>query len=90
MRTLPIISTCAATTCSFNQNGCTAGPITVGGDTASCQSITRLDARADAGENGTVGICQRMECVHNSGLRCTAEAVTMGADTATCESYTVA
>ncbi|WP_115032184.1 DUF1540 domain-containing protein [Dermatophilus congolensis] len=90
MSTLPIISSCTTTSCSFNDSGCTAGAITVGGTngTASCGTFIALDARGGLTDtNGRVGACQRLECTHNTDLMCTAEAISVGGDTATCEHY---
>ena len=84
------ISTCTATSCAFNNGGCTAFAITVGGDAATpaCSTFITLDARGGLPvAEGHVGACQRLECVHNTDLMCTADAITIGADTATCQSY---
>ena len=81
------ISTCTATSCAFNNGGCTAFAITVDG-AAACSTFITLDARGGLPvAEGHVGACQRLECVHNSDLMCTAAAVSMGGDTASCLSY---
>ena len=92
MSTASIVTSCAATTCSFNNGGCTAFAITVGGsgEKASCATFIALDARAAVSSaSGQVGACQRLECVHNSDLVCTAGDITVS-DTADCLSYAVA
>lgn len=92
MTTLSIISSCATKSCSFNQDGCTAYAITVGGTgpTANCTTFAVLDARAGAvSDSGRVGACKRLECTHNTNLLCTAEQVSIGGDTADCLSYQV-
>ena len=83
------ISTCTATSCAFNNGGCTAFAITVDG-AAACSTFITLDARGGLPvAEGHVGACQRLECVHNKDLMCTAEAVTVGGDTAACTTYEV-
>ena len=75
------ISTCTTTSCAFNNGGCTAFAITVGGDNGApaCDTFISLDARGGLPvAEGHVGACQRLECVHNKDLMCTAEAVTVG------------
>ena len=81
------ISTCTATSCAFNNGGCTAFAITVDG-AAACSTFITLDARGGLPvAEGHVGACQRLECVHNTDLMCTADAIAIGADTAACLSY---
>ena len=86
------ISTCTTTSCAFNNGGCTAFAITVGGDNGApaCDTFSSLDARGGLPvAEGHVGACQRLECVHNKDLMCTAEAVNVGGDTAACTTYEV-
>ena len=74
------ISTCTATSCAFNNGGCTAFAITVGGDAATpaCSTFITLDARAGLPTaEGRVGACQRLECAHNKDLLCSASGVTV-------------
>ena len=81
------ISTCTTTSCAFNNGGCTAFAITVGGDNGApaCATFISLDARGGLPvAEGHVGACQRLECVHNKALMCTAEAVTVGGAPAAC------
>jgi len=88
MANATLVKSCAATSCSFNNNGCTVA-ITVGGAAAaSCVTFVELDARAAVGE-GQVSACKRLECVHNKDLVCTAGDITVG-DTADCLTYSVA
>lgn len=92
MATLTKVSACAATTCAFNDNGCTAPAITVGGESgsATCATFITLDARGGLPvADGQVGACQRLECKHNTDLMCAIEAVDMIGDTAQCASYEV-
>ena len=92
MTTLTIVSSCDTTSCSYNQSGCTAGAITIAGspEHASCGTFVALDARGGVGaDEGRVGACQRLECVHNTALMCTAEAITVSGSTADCASYAV-
>ena len=86
------ITSCTTTSCAFNNGGCTAFAITVGGDNgaSACDTFISLDARGGLPvAEGQVGACQRLECVHNKDLMCTAEAVTVGGDTASCKTYEV-
>lgn len=88
MANLTSISTCATTACSYNDGGCKASAITVGGDSANCATFVTLDARGGLpSAAGHVGACQRLECKHNKDLMCSAEAITVGGDVATCQSY---
>lgn len=83
------IKSCSTTTCSFNDGGCTAFAITVGGsgEKASCTTFIALDARAGlSSASGQVGACKRLECVHNADLLCTAGEIAI-ADDAECLSY---
>ena len=86
------IASCATTSCAFNNGGCTAFAITVGGDSGApaCDTFISLDARGGLPvAEGHVGACQRLECVHNKDLMCTADAVNVGGDTASCQTYEV-
>ena len=84
------VASCTATSCAYNKGGCTALAITVAGsDEAKCATFVALDARGGLPTaHGTVGACQRLECVHNKDLLCTAEAVDI-TDSATCAMYEV-
>ena len=74
-----LVSTCAATACSFNNGGCTVA-MTMG--ERGCATFAKLDARRPVAANGLVGACQRLECVHNSDLVCTAASIDVTADAA--------
>ena len=90
MATLTAVSACTATGCAFNDNGCTAPAITMGGsgDTASCTTFIALDARGGLPTaTGQVGACQRLECKHNTDLMCTATSIEVVGDTANCAQY---
>lgn len=96
MATLTAISTCSATTCSFNADAnCTAPAITVAGapEHAECGTFISLDVRGGLPTaSAHVGACQRVECAHNTDLLCSAESIEIGAgaDTADCLTYTPA
>ena len=80
MPTVTAIKSCATTACAFNNGGCTAFAITVGGDAATpaCSTFITLDARGGLPTaDGRVGACQRLECAHNKDLLCTAAGVTV-------------
>lgn len=90
MATLTAITSCAATECAFNNDGCTAGAITVGGtgSEAKCTTMLTLDARGGLPvADGRVGACQRIECVFNKDLMCTSPTIAIDGDTANCTSY---
>ncbi|QCU79233.1 DUF1540 domain-containing protein [Citricoccus sp. SGAir0253] len=85
------VRSCAATSCSFNHDGCNALAITIAGAEAqpTCGTFVQLDARRPmTGEASSVGACHRMECSYNSDLVCTAEGIEV-TDTANCATYTV-
>lgn len=90
MATLTAIKSCSATTCAFNNGGCTAGAITIGGTNgaAKCGTFIELDARGGmgSGENG-VGACHRLECAHNTDLMCALKEIKLVGNTASCEMY---
>ncbi len=89
MSTITQVSSCTTTACAFNNEGCTAFAITVGGaDTAACDTFTTLDLRAGLSDaHGQVGACQRLDCSHNEALMCTASGISITGDTATCADY---
>lgn len=92
MTQLTAVQACSTTACSYNNGGCTAAGITVGGsgDGASCTTFITLDARGGLPvANSHVTACQRLECVHNTDLMCSAAAVAIQGDTANCSSYEV-
>ncbi|GAB3948282.1 DUF1540 domain-containing protein [Corynebacterium tapiri] len=82
---LATVSTCSATTCAFNQNGCTAPAITMN-EGATCATFATLDVRAKGEGEGAVGVCHRLECVHNDALSCTASGVDVTA-AAACDTF---
>lgn len=90
MSTITAITSCATTSCAYNDSGCTAFAVTIGGaEAASCATFVTLDARGGLPvADGHVGACQRLECAHNANLMCTAEGVSIS-DSATCTSYEV-
>ena len=84
----PVVS-CNRTACAFNDSGCTAFAVTVGGTAGrpTCATVAHLDARADlSSADGRVGACHRIECIHNDKLLCTAKEVTIS-DAAACTAY---
>jgi len=93
MPALTDVSQCTISSCSFNDQGCTAGAVTIAGspDHAECGTFISIDARGGLPvASAHVGACQRVECAHNTDLLCTAETVVIGsgADTADCLTYT--
>lgn len=72
---------CTVSACSFNDHGCHAEAITVGGtgDHGACATFITLDTRGGLPTaTPHVGACQRTDCSHNSNLMCSAEAVSVG------------
>lgn len=89
MSTVTAVESCAATTCAFNNGGCTAFAVTVAGKSgkAACSTFITLDARGGLPTaSGQVGACQCLECVHNKDLMCTIDAIQV-ADGAACACY---
>lgn len=87
MNTVTAVTTCATTSCAYNNEGCKAFAVTIGGsEKASCATFISLDARGGLGSGGKVGACQHLECVHNADLMCTASGVEISADQ-TCQTY---
>ena len=92
MSTITAIKSCTTTSCAFNHDGCTAFAITVGGQgaKASCGTFITLDARGGLPtNNGQVGACQRLECVHNNDLLCTAGEIGIAGDAALCTKFEI-
>ncbi len=90
MSATSVVKSCTTTACSFNNGGCTAFAITVGGSgpKASCTTFVALDARAAlSSPSGQVGSCKRLECVHNADLLCTAAEIAVAGDAAECLTY---
>lgn len=90
MSTTSLVRSCSTTACAFNDGGCTAFAITVGGSgaKAACTTFAALDARAGlSSAQGQVGACKRLECVHNTDLLCTAGEIAVAGDNAECLSY---
>lgn len=88
--TLPIISTCSVEGCSYNHDhDCHAAAITILHDSAACATYYHDGVKGGFDIKGTVGACQRTDCVHNEMLECTASGVEIGygADNADCLTY---
>ncbi|WP_028709530.1 DUF1540 domain-containing protein [Propionicicella superfundia] len=86
------VKSCAVSACAYNNGGCTAFAVTIGGAAGkpSCGTFVALDARGGlVGTQGVVGACQRLECVHNNDLMCSVDAIEVGGDAATCQVYEV-
>lgn len=91
MATITVVNACSTTTCAYNNEGCRAFAITIGGSSekATCGTFIALDARGGLQvADGHVGACQRLECRHNSDLMCTADMIAVG-DIANCTSYEI-
>ncbi|MBP3223580.1 MAG: DUF1540 domain-containing protein [Actinomycetaceae bacterium] len=81
---------CTSTTCAYNNHGCTALAVTIGGNTkeATCSTFIALDMRGGLPTaDGHVGACQRIDCKHNNELMCEAPEIIITGNTAHCTSY---
>ncbi|AKK07559.1 DUF1540 domain-containing protein [Corynebacterium testudinoris] len=89
MSTITKVSSCTTTACAFNNDGCTAFAITVGGtEAAACGTFSTLDLRAGLDTaDGHVGACQRLDCKHNENLMCTSASIDIVGEAANCASY---
>ena len=89
MSTITKISSCTTTACSFNNGGCKAFAVNVGGDgDAACTTFATVDLRAGlANAEGQVGACKRLDCAHNQDLMCGLDDISVTGDTALCASY---
>lgn len=79
--TMPAVSECTVSACSYNHDGCHAFAITVGGanGSAGCTTFVPLgDKGGLAKVVAQVGACSRSDCVHNADLECTAGAIRVG------------
>ncbi len=88
--TLPSVSSCAASACSYNRDAaCHAGAVTIGGDEATCGTFVEISFRTSAVRTGVVGACHRTECSFNSELACSAPSieVAMSGDKADCTTF---
>ncbi len=93
MTELPTVSSCSATGCGYNHDGCHAPAITVGTSGTGCSTFLPLSI--DGGLPKVishVGACQRTECGHNDHAVCVADTVRIGSGggTAHCETYVAA
>ena len=92
MATQTLVSSCTTTACAYNNGGCTALAITVGGtaDKAACGTFIALDARGGIHTaQGHVGACHRLVCVLNTDLLCTAGEIGIAGDAALCTKFEV-
>ncbi|WP_430593529.1 DUF1540 domain-containing protein [Humidisolicoccus flavus] len=87
---LPHVSSCSATACGYNHDGCHAGAITVEGNAASCSTFLPLGIDGGLPKViASVGACKRVDCVHNESAVCTAASVRIsgGEGTTHCETF---
>lgn len=89
MSTVTKISSCTATACAFNNNGCTAFAVNVGGNAnAACTTFSEVDLRAGLSTAGAqVGACKRLDCNHNEDLMCGLADISVSGDEALCDNY---
>ena len=89
---MPAVSECTVAGCSYNHDGCHAFAITISsaGKDAQCATFIPLSSKGGlTSVHGSIGACQRADCVHNESLECGASSVRIGqgADTADCLTY---
>ncbi len=87
---MPQVAECTVTQCGYNDGGCHAGAITIGGEGAHCATFIATPAKGGIGEAlGRVGACQRADCRHNHMLECRAPAIQVasGQAVADCQTY---
>lgn len=89
MSNITKISACTTTSCAFNNDGCTAFAVNVGGEgAASCVTFSTIDLRAGLDSaNAQVGACKRLDCVHNEDLMCGMTEISVSGDAAQCDAY---
>ncbi|QGU06107.1 hypothetical protein COCCU_00695 [Corynebacterium occultum] len=87
--TITNVSSCTTTACAFNDGGCNAYAITVGGENAAaCGTFTTLDIRAGISDaHSEVGACHRLDCTHNKDLMCAADSISIVGESAMCADY---
>lgn len=94
---MPAVHECTVTGCSYNDDGCHAFAITVGGDdgAADCATFVPLSRKGGLDKVvAQVGACSRTDCRFNSALECTASGVRVapgeGSHSANCLTYSPA
>jgi hypothetical protein len=55
LQDMPQVQDCTVTSCSYNDSGCKAGAITVGGDHAHCGTFVEISFRGGGDSTGLVG-----------------------------------
>ncbi|MFC3850196.1 DUF1540 domain-containing protein [Corynebacterium hansenii] len=89
MSSVTKISSCTTTSCAYNNDGCTAFAVNVGGDgAAACTTFATIDLRAGlSGAEAQVGACKRLDCTHNENLMCGLADISVSGETAQCDNY---
>lgn len=83
--TLPLVSDCSVSACSYNQNGCAANAMNMSSD--GCSTFIALPEVGGGSNAGRVGACQKADCTHNDHLECTADSVQVGGAAGECLTY---
>lgn len=89
--TFPSIADCTVAACSYNQDGCRAGAITVEvfGSEAQCGTFIPLSTKGGLPKMlASVGACQRADCTHNDSLICGASSIKIGSGRSTADCLT--
>lgn len=79
---MPAVSECTVSACSYNDDGCHAFAITVGGTNGSADCGTFIPLQRKGGLDtvvAQVGACSRADCQFNRDLECSAQGVRVGA-----------
>jgi hypothetical protein len=90
MMAMPRVQKCTVSGCGYNHDGCTAFAITIGRETAECDTFVDSSVKGGIGRlDAQVGACKRDECVHNTDLECHAPAIVVGSgqDLADCLTF---
>ncbi|MCO8273170.1 DUF1540 domain-containing protein [Actinoplanes sp. TRM 88003] len=90
MLEMPRVQSCTATSCGYNNGGCTAFAVTIGSAiSAECDTYVSGDKGGTGKAAAQVGACKRSDCKHNENLECKASAIVVGesGDKADCMTY---
>ncbi|GAB3152503.1 DUF1540 domain-containing protein [Micromonospora sonneratiae] len=88
---MPRVQSCTVTSCSYNQDGCHAFAISVGGEDGHAQCSTFVEMPTRGGIESMialVGACQRSDCRHNAELECHAPAIVVSPEQAMADCMT--
>ena len=80
MLQMPRVQQCTVTECGYNDGGCHAFAITVGGDLEpGCNTFVETSEKGGLAEaTAQVGACTRSDCRYNQDLECRAPQIRVG------------